>query len=149
MTLPGQRVRWVGSGPNRHYDPGFGTVVKVGRRVAVRWDLASYNGLRGRVKSYGQASLQEVSPKMTPARIDLMRHALGLGEGQHTSYRNRFVVGEDGDDYFEWGDMVAEGLAMVRGPIETMGGMSCFWLTVEAAHCVLYRYEKLGKDFRC
>lgn len=85
---------------------------------------------------------------MTPAQIELARHALGLGNGRKVSYRNHYVTGPGGDDYDNWQAMVSAGLARRRDGNQLSGGDDVFWLTETGARGALKPREKLDpKDF--
>lgn len=85
---------------------------------------------------------------MTPAQIELARHALGLGNGRSVSYRNRFVCGLDHWDYADWQSMSDHGLAKRYGPKQIFGGDYCFILTREGAEMALKPGERLdAEDF--
>lgn len=84
---------------------------------------------------------------MTPAQIELARHALGLPNKRRTSYRNHYVVGS-GEDHREWLAMVAAKEARRRDGNQLSGGDDIFWLTAAGAIAALKPREKLDpKDF--
>lgn len=86
---------------------------------------------------------------MTPKQIELARHALGLDRRHTTSYRNRFVAGPGHDDYNDWMDLVATGLAE-HWDASTIpfGGCDLFWLTKAGAELALKTHESLSiEDF--
>lgn len=80
---------------------------------------------------------------MTPAQIELARHALGLGNGRRVSYRNHFVTGPDGDDFADWMAMVEAGNAKRHAGHPLAGGDDMFWLTHQGAKAALKRGERL------
>lgn len=83
---------------------------------------------------------------MTPAQIDLARHALGLPNNRRRSYRNRFVTGEGCADHVEWTAMVAGGFAQRRAGSELTGGNDFFWLTRNGAEAALKPGERLDPE---
>lgn len=84
---------------------------------------------------------------MTDRQRHLARHALGLPNKLKTSYRNRFVAGDDHQDYGDWIKMVADGNAAQRlGTSLPYGGDSLFWLTEEGAKKALTVGEKLDRE---
>lgn len=84
---------------------------------------------------------------MTPRQKELARHALGLGNGQAKSYRNRFVAGPGHPDYDDWLAMMAAGEAG-RREAKTLpfGGDDLFWLTPHGAQAVLEPGETLCRE---
>lgn len=85
---------------------------------------------------------------MTPQQIELARHALGLGNGRKVSYRNHFVTGPGHQDYIDWQDMVASGMATHRKGGALTGGDDIFYLTNKGATAALKRGERLcAEDF--
>lgn len=82
---------------------------------------------------------------MTARQVALARHALGLPNRKNTSYRNHFCAGPGHDDFADWEDMVAKGLAVKRtdGP---WGGDSMFYLTLEAALSVRLPKEHISRE---
>lgn len=83
---------------------------------------------------------------MTPAQIELARHALGLGNGRKVSYRNHYVTGPGGEDYAEWQAMVVMGYAKHRSGSALSGGDDIFWLTATGARAALRLREKLDPE---
>lgn len=84
---------------------------------------------------------------MTPRQRELARHALGLPNKMHRSYRNRFVAGLDHDDYADWTQMVGEGYAEMRhGGRLPYAGDSLFWLTESGARMALNKGERLDPE---
>ena len=83
---------------------------------------------------------------MTPAQINLARHALGLPNDKCTSYRNRFV-GPTGSNKDEWDAMVAAGHAYILStPRERM---KWYALTRAGALAAIYPGEALDpEDFQ-
>lgn len=89
--------------------------------------------------------LTEVDYYMNEKQKELARHALGLPNDKHTSYRNRFCIGAGGDGYAEWMEMVEKGWATRRlGP--NWGGSDMFYLTLEGAKLALDRREHLARE---
>jgi hypothetical protein len=84
--------------------------------------------------------------ELTPRQRDLARHALGLPNGRHRSYRNHFVAGEGHDDYADWMQMVDAGAAVRHGPSALYGGDYCFTLTKAGAKAALHRGERLDRE---
>lgn len=85
---------------------------------------------------------------MDAKQREMARHALGLPNKSRTTYRNRFVTDEAGDDFEVWMGMVARHWAKVRGPVKDLGGMYMFWLTRTGAAAALEPGETLNpKDF--
>lgn len=83
---------------------------------------------------------------MTDNQIELGRHALGLPNKQHTSYRNHFVAGPTHDDYAEWMTMVSEGNAVRGERSEITGGDYVFWLTIKGALLCRKPNEHLDRE---
>lgn len=83
---------------------------------------------------------------MTPAQIELARHALGLKAGQKRSYRNCFVCGPGHSDFDAWQALVATGEAKRRDTRATFGGDYLFALTLDAAKSVLRAGEQLDPE---
>lgn len=83
---------------------------------------------------------------MTPAQLELARHALGLPNGRKRSYRNSFVTGEESPDHAPWMDMVSAGLANRRAKAKHYGGMDIFWLTTSGAKAALVNGERLDPE---
>lgn len=82
---------------------------------------------------------------MTPTQRELARHALGLGRGVPTAYRNSFVTGPTSNDHKEWMQMVEAGEATRRdGSSLPFGGDDLFRLTRKGADAALNRGESLG-----
>ena len=82
---------------------------------------------------------------MTPRQRELARHALGFPNKKNESYRNHFCIGEGGDGYEDWEDLVAKGLAVKRtsGP---WAGDCMFHLTLKGALTVREREEHLSRE---
>ena len=85
---------------------------------------------------------------MTTQR-ELARHALGLPNKAKRSYRNRFVAGDDHEDFAQWEEMVKNGDAIKRdGSTVPFGGDHIYYLTEQGARKALLRGEKLcSEDF--
>lgn len=80
---------------------------------------------------------------MTPAQIELARHALGLPNEWKQSYRNRFyVASSDNAAYAAWCEMVKAGHA--RGKAD--GRMTCFWMLEAGARLALEDGESLDPE---
>lgn len=84
--------------------------------------------------------------EMTERQKGLARHALGLPNKSHTSYRNHFCAGPGHNDWQDWLDLVSKGLARTSGPSQMLGGDSMFYLTLKSARQCLLAGEKLDKD---
>jgi len=85
---------------------------------------------------------------MTDEQRELARHALGLPNARHTSYRNHFVAGEGHSDFENWLAMVSAGLASRRKGSELTGGDDLFRLTRSGAEIAIKKREKLcTEDF--
>lgn len=82
---------------------------------------------------------------MTPAQIELARHALGLPNKRRQSYRNHYVVGP-GKDFDEWQAMVGEGNARTHSGSVLSGGDPIFWLTKAGATAALKSGERLDPE---
>ena len=84
---------------------------------------------------------------MTPRQKELARHALGLGNGQKKSYRNRFVAGPGHPDYNDWMIMMAASEAY-RREAKTLpfGADDLFRLTTRGAMAVLEPGETLCRE---
>lgn len=81
---------------------------------------------------------------MTPAQIELARHALGLTRTTK-AYRNYFVAGSDHDDYEDWMAMVADGMATRRDGAEIpFGGGHLFRLRRCAAEAIIRTDEDIS-----
>jgi hypothetical protein len=67
---------------------------------------------------------------MTPARLHILQHALGLDQyGQGTWYRNHYVCGPGHHGYDDCQALVADGFMTERRSISWIGGDSCFVVT--------------------
>ena len=67
---------------------------------------------------------------MTDRQREMARHALGFPNRKNTSNRNHYCIGEGGDGYAEWMELVEQGLAIRRtGP--HWGGDDMFHLTLK------------------
>lgn len=67
---------------------------------------------------------------MTPARLHILQHSLGLDQyGQGSWYRNHYVCGPGHHGYDDCIALVADGLMVERPPRELFGGDSCFVVT--------------------
>lgn len=85
---------------------------------------------------------------MTPRQKELARHALGLDGRRKQSYRNRFWAGPGHEDFEEWQELVAAGLAFVRAPDAGHRPDHAFWLTRSGAEQALLAGETLcPEDF--
>ncbi len=82
-------------------------------------------------------------PPLTPQQIGLARHALGLENGQTSSYRNRYLAAAGGDTEAAWNGMVECGLAE-RGAATGLGVW--FSLTEAGARRVLLPGESLDRE---
>jgi hypothetical protein len=83
--------------------------------------------------------------QVTERQRALARHALGFPNNRNTSYRNHFCAGPGHDDYDEWLQMVAEGLAIKQtGPY--WGGDDMFHLTLKAALLAREPKEHLSRE---
>ena len=83
---------------------------------------------------------------MTPKQIELARHALGLRDGRHQSYRNHFVAGVGHMDYADWMEMVERGEATRRAGNSLTGGDDCFFMTSSGAKLALHPGERLDPE---
>lgn len=85
---------------------------------------------------------------MTPAQIELARHALGLPNKRRHSYRNHFTAGIGHPDFANWIDMTVKGYARRWINSRLAGGDDMFWLTPEGARLALQPGETLdAEDF--
>lgn len=84
--------------------------------------------------------------KMTERQKGLARHALGLPNKNHTSYRNHFCAGPGHNDWQDWLDLVSKGLARVAPPSTLYGGDSMFHLTLKGARMARERNEHLSLE---
>lgn len=66
---------------------------------------------------------------LTPRERELARHALGLDGRRKRSYRNRFVCGQEADNYATWRGMERRGLAESWLP----KGQTMVWFRVTRA----------------
>jgi hypothetical protein len=87
--------------------------------------------------------INEIS--VTPKQRELIRHALGLPNDRNESYRNHFCAGLGHDDWKDWLDMVARGLA-VRRESGNWGGDSMFHVKLETALFVREPHEHLSPE---
>ncbi len=83
---------------------------------------------------------------MTPAQIELARHALGLNGKARCSYRNHFVAGPYHSDFLEWSHMVEAGDATRREAPKGFGGDDLFRLTRAGAGKALLPSEHLDPE---
>lgn len=83
---------------------------------------------------------------MTPAQIELGRHALGLPNRTRRSYRNHFCAGPEHFDWQDWMQMVASGDARRYPATELSGGDDVFKLTRMGAEACLHVGELLDKE---
>lgn len=83
---------------------------------------------------------------MSPAQIDLARHALGLPNRARKSYRNHFVAGPGCSDFNNWEAMVAAGYAVKRKGGSLSGGDPIFFLTRSGADLALEAGERLDPE---
>ncbi len=85
---------------------------------------------------------------MTKEQIALGRHALGLPNRRHKSYRNHFVAGEGHEDYAEWMEMVKDGNAVRSNGSPITGNDPVFRLTnLGALECLMPREMLSEEDF--
>lgn len=69
---------------------------------------------------------------MNSSQREFARHALGLPNKKHTSYRNHYCIGSHNPAHAEWESLVAVGDAVKRtGP--HWGGDDMFHLTLPGA----------------
>jgi len=80
---------------------------------------------------------------MTPEQKTLARHALGLPNDAHKSYRNRFFAANDGRAWKEWQEMVGRGLADAHADSP---GRTFFALTPAGALAALISGERLCQE---
>jgi hypothetical protein len=85
------------------------------------------------------------APRLTPAQIELARHALGLPNRNYTSYRNRFVAGVGHYDHSDWLAMTDAGFAK-RFSTALYGGDDLFMLTRTGAEAALRPGESLDSE---
>jgi hypothetical protein len=82
---------------------------------------------------------------LTEKQRDFARHALGLPNKNNMTYRNHFCVGEGGDGYEDWEDLVSKGMA-----VKAIGGSGWvgdfFYLTLEGARAVLLPKEHISRE---
>lgn len=70
------------------------------------------------------------SAALSPNQLHILQHSLGADKhGRGTMYRNRFVTGEESDQWSDCCSLVEMGYMDMRGPIEAFGGMSIFSVT--------------------
>ncbi len=84
-------------------------------------------------------------PQMSPTQREMARHALGFPNKKNTSNRNHYCIGEGGDGYDEWLDLVAKGLA-IRRKVPHFGGDDLFYLTLKGALMVREPKEHLSRE---
>ena len=85
------------------------------------------------------------APRLTPAQTELARHALGLPNRNHTSYRNRFVAGVGHCDHSDWLAMTDAGPAR-RFSTALYGGGHLFMLARRCAEAALRPGESLDSE---
>ncbi|HDG1660469.1 hypothetical protein OGV58_22205 [Citrobacter sp. Cf097] len=61
--------------------------------------------------------------------IELMQHALGISERNHTPYRNYFLAGEGHTDNVKWEELVSDGFATSRPAPDFVGGGTLYHVT--------------------
>lgn len=83
---------------------------------------------------------------MTPAQIELARHALGLPNRSRKSFRNHYVTGEGDPAYVNWCAMVEAGEARGKKASQLTGGDPLFWLTRKGAEAALRLGERLDPE---
>lgn len=83
---------------------------------------------------------------MTPTQRELARHALGLPNKRHESYRNHFVTGVGSIDYPEWTSLVEAGHAKRYPPSDMTGGDDLFILARQGAEAALLGKERLSQE---
>ncbi len=66
---------------------------------------------------------------MTPKQRDIMKHALGVGRGNKTGWRNHFVTGPGSDDYADCEALVEAGMMMKRNGGPLSGGDPVYRVT--------------------
>lgn len=72
---------------------------------------------------------------MTKNQLHILQHSLGRNEygmlprGTREEYRNRYVIGPDGDGFQDCVELVRGGLMVDHGPQSITGGMHCFSVT--------------------
>ena len=86
-----------------------------------------------------------LAPRLTPTQIELARHALGLPNRNHTSYRNRFVACIGHDNHSDWLAMTDAGLAK-RFSMALYGVDDLFMLTRTGAEAALRPGESLDSE---
>ena len=86
-----------------------------------------------------------MSIKVTKKQMVLARHALGLPNSSHHSYRNRFLVAEGAPGFKEWLGLSVDGLAL-RFPRHNGGPLDLFCLTYDGARRMLQRGETLDRE---
>lgn len=79
---------------------------------------------------------------MNSEQVRMARHALGLPNDNHQSYRNHFCLYRDSDGYAAWEDLVAKGFATKY----TGQKMDVFHLTAAGAKLVITGPEKLDTE---
>jgi aminopeptidase N len=75
----------------------------------------------------------------------MARHALGLPNSKHTSYRNHYCLGPGSKGHAEWEALVAEGLA-VKQVGDLWGGNDMFHLTLKGALTVRGKGEHISRE---
>lgn len=69
---------------------------------------------------------------MTEKQRQMARHALGLPNKRNESYRNRYCIGQDSEDWSLWIDLCEKKLAL-RLVSPMFGGDDMFYLTLAGA----------------
>jgi hypothetical protein len=82
---------------------------------------------------------------MSPRQIELARHALGLPNERHQTYRNRFYASSGHRDFADWQAMVEAGMAVQSEPRKG-SGMRMFGLTRQGASAALHAGETLDPE---
>ena len=78
---------------------------------------------------------------MSERQREMARHALGLPNEKHATYRNHFALHSYSDGYEEWTDLVTRGLATVRNGGAAFDAMHFFYLTPRGVRAVLLPHE--------
>ncbi|WP_443096796.1 hypothetical protein ACTT2I_05155 [Stenotrophomonas sp. PUT21] len=73
---------------------------------------------------------QVTTTALPDAELQILRHALGIGDaGWERSHRNHFVTGEGGDDHLHCMALVARGFMVQRAGNAITGGDDLFKVT--------------------
>ena len=82
---------------------------------------------------------------MSERQTMFARHALGLPNDKNMTYRNHFCIGQGGDGYEDWQELVKQGFAVFASGGDNWCG-DFFYLTLEGARAVLLPKEHISRE---